>query len=49
MNKKITLACTECASRNYTTMKNKANSNERLTIRKYCKTCGKHTMHSETK
>lgn len=49
MNKKVNLACAECSSRNYTTNKNTANNNERFEVRKFCKTCGKHTLHKETK
>ncbi len=49
MNKKVTLACTICSSRNYTTTKNVSTQPTRLEVRKYCKTCGKHTLHRETK
>src|SRR5699024_6968131 len=49
MNKKIVLACTQCSSRNYTTTKNPTTHPERLDVRKFCKTCGKHTLHRETK
>ncbi|MDY0394876.1 50S ribosomal protein L33 [Virgibacillus halophilus] len=49
MGKKITLACTVCQSRNYTANKNTASESERLEVKKYCKTCGKHTLHRETK
>ncbi|WP_425434290.1 50S ribosomal protein L33 [Lentibacillus persicus] len=42
------LACTICASRNYTTSKNSKNP-ERLEVRKYCRVCGSHTWHRETK
>lgn len=46
---KIVLECTECHSRNYTVSKNKANTPERLEIKKHCSHCGKHTLHRETK
>lgn len=49
MNKKITLACTSCSNRNYTTYKNALTSPKRLEMNKYCKRCGKHVLHSETK
>ncbi|WP_284140998.1 MULTISPECIES: 50S ribosomal protein L33 [unclassified Virgibacillus] len=49
MNKKVTLACTICASRNYSTNKNAVTSSTRLETRKFCKVCGKHTLHRETK
>lgn len=49
MRKKVILACVDCGSRNYTTMKNSGNSAERLEIKKFCKTCNSHTPHRETK
>jgi large subunit ribosomal protein L33 len=45
----ITLACTECKNRNYTTEKNKKNDPERLELKKYCPVCKKQTVHRETK
>ena len=41
----ITLACTECKRRNYQTNKSKRNSPDRITLRKYCKWCRRHTGH----
>ena len=49
MRNAITLACTECKSRNYQTNKNKKNDPDRLEFNKYCKFCKKHTLHKETK
>lgn len=49
MRVKITLACTECKSRNYSGKKDKQNSPDRLEMNKYCKVCRKHTLHRETK
>ncbi|PAV27917.1 50S ribosomal protein L33 [Virgibacillus profundi] len=49
MSKKVTLACAVCSSRNYATAKNASTTPERLESRKYCKTCGEHTLHRETK
>ena len=46
---KITLACSECKERNYITKKNRRNTPDRLTLRKYCSRCGKHTEHHETR
>ncbi|MBC7264487.1 MAG: 50S ribosomal protein L33 [Chloroflexi bacterium] len=43
----ITLACTECKERNYTTEKNRKNDSGRLTLKKYCPRCRKHTEHRE--
>jgi large subunit ribosomal protein L33 len=45
----ITLACTECKSRNYTSTRNKKQGSERLELRKFCSKCGKHLAHRETK
>ncbi|OLC15172.1 MAG: 50S ribosomal protein L33 [Chloroflexi bacterium] len=45
----ITLACTVCKRRNYTTVKNKRNDPDRLELTKYCKWDRKHTLHRETK
>ncbi|MFV0380706.1 MAG: 50S ribosomal protein L33 [Breznakia sp.] len=49
MSEKVILTCSECLSRNYTTQKNKQTQTQRMEIRKYCKKCGKHTIHKETK
>ena len=45
----ITLACTECKERNYSTSKNKRSQPDRIEISKYCPRCNKHTVHKETK
>ncbi|MDW7675957.1 MAG: 50S ribosomal protein L33 [Bacillota bacterium] len=45
----ITLACTECKQRNYSSNKNKRNNPERLEVKKYCKFCKAQTLHRETK
>ena len=47
----VTLACTDCRSRNYTTSKNRIKHQARLELRKYCArpTCRKHTQHREAK
>ncbi|HBR17057.1 MAG: 50S ribosomal protein L33 [Deltaproteobacteria bacterium RIFCSPLOWO2_12_FULL_43_16] len=45
----ITLACTDCKERNYTTTKNKKTMPDRLELKKYCRHCRKHTVHKETK
>src|ERR671936_734961 len=46
---KITLACTECKRRNYMSTKSKLNTPDRLEVRKYCRWCGRHTPHRETR
>lgn len=45
----VTLACTECKQRNYTTTKNKKNTPDKLEFKKYCRFDRKHTVHRETK
>jgi large subunit ribosomal protein L33 len=45
----ILLQCTECKRRNYSTMKNKKNTTDKLELKKYCRHCRKHTAHKETK
>ena len=45
----ITLACTECGERNYTSEKNRRNDPQRLELKKYCPRCRRHTLHRETK
>ena len=49
MRNAVTLACTECKSRNYQTNKNKKNDPDRIEFNKYCKFCKKHTLHKESK
>ncbi|QIK87012.1 50S ribosomal protein L33 [Erysipelothrix sp. D19-032] len=46
---KVILICTECLSRNYSTSRNHTNASERLEIKKFCKRCGKHTLHRDSK
>ncbi|MCX5862532.1 MAG: 50S ribosomal protein L33 [Desulfomonile sp.] len=45
----VTLACTECKRRNYTTTKNKKSTPDKLQFKKYCRHCRFHTLHRETK
>ncbi|MBC7264393.1 MAG: 50S ribosomal protein L33 [Chloroflexi bacterium] len=45
----ITLACTECKERTYTTTKNRKNDPGRIELQKYCPRCRKHTLHREAK
>lgn len=45
----IALKCEECGRRNYTTQKNRKNSQEKFEFSKYCKFDRKHTVHKETK
>ncbi|MCW3095086.1 MAG: rpmG [Chthonomonadaceae bacterium] len=47
----VTMECTVCKSRNYTTSKNRINHQARLELSKYCNrpTCRKHQPHREAK
>lgn len=47
MKKKILLVCSECMQPNYSIKK--TNMDERLIVKKFCKQCGKHTIHKENK
>lgn len=49
MRQGITLACTDCKQRNYTTNKNKRNNPDRIELKKFCKFCKAQTLHKETK
>ncbi len=49
MREIILLACGECKRKNYSTMKNKRNTPDKLNLDKYCRFCRKHTAHKETK
>jgi len=43
----VTLACSGCKRRNYTTTKDKKRTPDRLELKKYCKFERKHTVHRE--
>lgn len=45
----IALQCTECKRRNYTTTKNRKNTQGKLELQKYCPFDRKHTLHKEAK
>ena len=45
----ITLECTTCRERNYSTTKNKRANAEKLELSKFCWRCRKHQNHKETK
>ncbi len=49
MRDTITLVCSECKRKNYSTTKNRKNTTSRLELKKYCKWCNKHTLHKEGK
>ena len=41
--------CKECKQINYFIRKSKAATEEKLELKKFCKTCRKRTVHKETK
>ena len=45
----ISLACTDCKRRNYSTTKNKRTTTGKLELKKYCRWCRTHTVHRESK
>ena len=45
----ITLQCSDCKNRNYTTTKNKKKTTTRLEMTKFCRTCRHHTVHREVR
>ncbi len=45
----IILECTDCKNRNYVTTKNKRKHPERVEWKKFCRRCGHHTLHKESK
>ena len=45
----ITLACSECGERNYTTTKNRRTAKGKLELKKYCPRDRHHTLHREIK
>lgn len=45
----VSLECQECKRRNYQSQKSKRNDPDRIELRKYCRWCGRHTPHRETR
>ena len=43
------LECVDCHQVNYHTTRNKKTIKAKLELKKYCRTCKKHTAHKETK
>jgi large subunit ribosomal protein L33 len=47
---KVALVCDECGARNYeTTAKRTPGKPERLSLKKFCPRCKRHTIHKESK
>jgi large subunit ribosomal protein L33 len=49
MREIISFECTVCKNRNYSTTKNKKKHPDRMEVKKFCRTCRKHTPHKEIK
>jgi len=49
MREIFTLQCSVCASKNYTSKKDKRKSPAKLELNKFCHKCKKHTLHKEVK
>ena len=45
----VHFACSDCNRKNYSGTKNKKTTTQRLEFNKYCRFCGRHTPHKETK
>jgi large subunit ribosomal protein L33 len=45
----ISLQCTECKRKNYTTTKNRKTMTEKLELKKFCRHDRKRTVHREVK
>lgn len=45
----VTLACTDCRERNYTTVKNRRNDSDRMELKKFCPRCRQHYVHREVR
>ncbi|HXR61882.1 MAG TPA: 50S ribosomal protein L33 [Solirubrobacterales bacterium] len=45
----VTMACEDCKRRNYQTNKSRRNTPDRIEMRKFCRWCGRHTPHKETR
>lgn len=46
---KLQMKCEECGKINYWTEKNTDNTKEKLSMKKFCLKCRKHTVHAEAK
>ena len=45
----ITLGCSECRERTYSSSKNRRNDPQRIELKKYCPRCRVHTLHREVR
>jgi len=49
MREIVTLQCSECKRRNYTTTRNKKKNTTKIELKKYCPFDRKHTIHKEVR
>jgi large subunit ribosomal protein L33 len=49
MREIITLQCTACKRKNYSSTRNKKTQTDKLEVKKYCPFCRKHVLHKEGK
>ena len=45
----ITLGCTECRERTYSSSKNRRNDPQRIELKKFCPRCRAHVLHREVR
>ncbi|HEY5611836.1 MAG TPA: 50S ribosomal protein L33 [Thermoanaerobaculia bacterium] len=45
----ITLQCTDCKRKNYSTTKNRKTTTEKIELKKFCRFDRRHTVHKEVK
>jgi large subunit ribosomal protein L33 len=45
----ISFVCEACKRKNYTTTKNRKLHTDKMSVRKFCSSCRKHTTHKESK
>jgi large subunit ribosomal protein L33 len=44
----MALLCTVCKHQNYISVRNKINTPEKISLKKYCPYCKKHQLHKES-
>jgi large subunit ribosomal protein L33 len=44
----MALICTVCKHQNYISVRNKINTPEKISLKKYCPNCKKHQLHKES-
>jgi len=45
----VALACSQCGTRNYKTTKAVRDGSPPLSLKKFCKVCNSHTIHTEAR